>query len=65
MRYFEPGEEHWHGAAPDLFMTHIAMQEVDASSCFPNCIREARRRREARSKPSRRQRGLFTAAACT
>ena len=27
--YFEPGEEHWHGAAPDRFMTHIAMQEVD------------------------------------
>ena len=27
--YFEPGEEHWHGAAPDRFMTHFAMQEVD------------------------------------
>jgi quercetin dioxygenase-like cupin family protein len=27
--FFEPGEEHWHGAAPDRFMTHIAMQEVD------------------------------------
>jgi quercetin dioxygenase-like cupin family protein len=27
--YFEPGEEHWHGAAPDRFMAHIAMQEVD------------------------------------
>src|SRR2546430_9521403 len=27
--YFEPGEEHWHGAAPDRFMTHLAMQEVD------------------------------------
>ncbi len=27
--FFEPGEEHWHGAAPDLFMTHIAMAEVD------------------------------------
>lgn len=26
---FEPGEEHWHGAAPDRFMTHIAMQNVD------------------------------------
>ena len=21
--YFDPGEEHWHGAAPDRFMTHI------------------------------------------
>jgi len=27
--YFEPGEEHWHGAAPNRFMTHIAMLEVD------------------------------------
>ena len=27
--YFEPGEEHWHGAAPNRFMTHLAMQEVD------------------------------------
>ena len=27
--FFEPGEEHWHGAAPDRFMIHIAMLEVD------------------------------------
>jgi quercetin dioxygenase-like cupin family protein len=27
--FFEPGEEHWHGAAPGRFMTHIAMLEVD------------------------------------
>ena len=27
--FFEPGEEHWHGAAPDRFMTHLAMQEAD------------------------------------
>jgi quercetin dioxygenase-like cupin family protein len=26
--FFEPGEEHWHGAAPSRFMTHIAMLEV-------------------------------------
>jgi quercetin dioxygenase-like cupin family protein len=26
--FFEPGEEHWHGAAPTRFMTHIAMLEV-------------------------------------
>jgi quercetin dioxygenase-like cupin family protein len=24
-----PGEEHWHGAAPDHFMTHIALWETD------------------------------------
>ncbi len=28
--FFEPGEDHWHGAAPNRFMTHIAMLEVDA-----------------------------------
>ena len=27
--FFEPAEEHWHGAAPTRFMTHIAMLEVD------------------------------------
>jgi len=26
---FEPGERHWHGAAPTRFMTHLAMHEVD------------------------------------
>jgi quercetin dioxygenase-like cupin family protein len=27
--FFEPGEHHWHGAAPTRFMTHLAMVEVD------------------------------------
>jgi len=27
--FFEPDEEHWHGAAPTRFMTHLAMLEVD------------------------------------
>jgi quercetin dioxygenase-like cupin family protein len=27
--FFEPDEDHWHGAAPNRFMTHLAMQEVD------------------------------------
>jgi quercetin dioxygenase-like cupin family protein len=27
--FFEPGEEHWHGAAPNRFMTHLAMLQVD------------------------------------
>jgi quercetin dioxygenase-like cupin family protein len=26
--FFEPGEDHWHGAAPDRFMSHLAMLEV-------------------------------------
>ncbi len=29
--YFEPGEDHWHGASPTRFMTHIAIQEADES----------------------------------
>jgi quercetin dioxygenase-like cupin family protein len=29
--FFESGEDHWHGAAPDRFMTHLAMQEADDS----------------------------------
>jgi quercetin dioxygenase-like cupin family protein len=29
--FFEPGEEHWHGAAPKRFMAHIAIQESDDS----------------------------------
>ena len=27
--FFEPGEEHWHGAAATRFMTHIAIVQVD------------------------------------
>ena len=27
--FFDPGENHWHGAAPSRFMTHIAMLQVD------------------------------------
>lgn len=31
--WFEPGEKHWHGAAPDCAMTHIALQEeLDGSA---------------------------------
>jgi len=26
--WFEPGEKHWHGAAPDVAMSHIAMHEA-------------------------------------
>ncbi|MDQ3877770.1 MAG: cupin domain-containing protein [Actinomycetota bacterium] len=29
--YFEPDEEHWHGASATRFMTHIAIQEADDS----------------------------------
>jgi quercetin dioxygenase-like cupin family protein len=29
--FFEPGENHWHGATPTRFMVHIAMQQLDES----------------------------------
>jgi quercetin dioxygenase-like cupin family protein len=29
--FFEPGEEHWHGATPTRFMVHVAIQEADES----------------------------------
>jgi len=27
--FFEPGENHWHGAAPTRLMTHVAIQQAD------------------------------------
>ena len=27
--FFAPGEDHWHGAAPKRFMTHVSLVEVD------------------------------------
>jgi quercetin dioxygenase-like cupin family protein len=27
--FFEPGENHWHGATATRFMTHLAMQQAD------------------------------------
>ena len=29
--FFEPGENHWHGAPANRFMTHIAIQQADES----------------------------------
>src|SRR5438874_13357175 len=29
--FFEPGEDHWHGAAATRFMTHLALQLADDS----------------------------------
>ena len=34
--FFEPGEEHWHGAAATRFMTHIAMLQVDDDGASAN-----------------------------
>jgi quercetin dioxygenase-like cupin family protein len=27
--FFDPGEEHWHGAAPSRFMLHVAIAQAD------------------------------------
>jgi quercetin dioxygenase-like cupin family protein len=29
--FFEPNEDHWHGATPNGFMTHVAMHQADES----------------------------------
>ena len=34
--FFEPGEDHWHGAAPNRFMAHLAMLEVDEEGNLAN-----------------------------
>jgi quercetin dioxygenase-like cupin family protein len=34
--FFEPGEEHWHGAASNRFMTHLAMLDVDGQGNSAN-----------------------------
>jgi quercetin dioxygenase-like cupin family protein len=36
--FFAPGEEHWHGAAPDRFMAHVAMLEVDDAGNFADWL---------------------------
>jgi quercetin dioxygenase-like cupin family protein len=32
--FFEADEEHWHGAAPNRLMVHVAMQEADDEGRF-------------------------------
>ena len=27
--FFDPGEDHWHGAGPDTFMSHLSIVEAD------------------------------------
>jgi quercetin dioxygenase-like cupin family protein len=33
---FEPGERHWHGAAPTRTMSHLAIQQADAAGSAAN-----------------------------
>ena len=58
--FFEPGEEHWHGAAATRFMTHIAMlqrrrrgQHRDVGRPC-HATRSTRRRRPSPSERSER-----------
>jgi quercetin dioxygenase-like cupin family protein len=32
--FFEPGEHHWHGAAPTRFMAHVVIQQADDEGNF-------------------------------
>ena len=32
--FFEPGEEHWHGATPSRFMAHVAIHQADEDGSF-------------------------------
>lgn len=32
--FFEPGENHWHGAAPTRFMAHVVIQQADDEGNF-------------------------------
>src|SRR5688500_8379176 len=34
--FFEPGEKHWHGAAPNRFMVHFAIHQADESGSHVN-----------------------------
>ena len=45
---FEPDEDHWHGAAPNRFMAHLALNEVDARPRRRELGRQGGRRRVRR-----------------
>jgi quercetin dioxygenase-like cupin family protein len=36
--FFEPGEEHWHGASPTRLMTHLALQQADEDGNAANWL---------------------------
>ena len=40
-----PGEEHWHGAAPDRFMTHLSIAEGEPSGATTSPTTNTPRRR--------------------
>jgi quercetin dioxygenase-like cupin family protein len=52
--FFEPGEKHWHGAAPTRFMTHVAMQQSERRRQRRDLGRARHRRRVPRGTVDRR-----------
>jgi quercetin dioxygenase-like cupin family protein len=34
--FFEPDEDHWHGATPERFMAHLALNETDEDHVVAN-----------------------------
>ena len=52
--FFEPGEEHWHGAAATRFMTHLAMRRGRRGGP-PGDVGRARHRRGVRRRSARRR----------
>src|SRR5207245_176842 len=49
--FFEAGEDHWHGATPNRFMTHLAMQPVDEAGPAAGRPRHPLSRRVRRVPP--------------
>ena len=58
--FFEPGEEHWHGAHPNRFMTHTAFQQADERGSPDRLLGPTRQRRRVRTgAPGRGRRTLM------
>jgi quercetin dioxygenase-like cupin family protein len=60
--FFEPNEDHWHGAAPNRFMVHLALNEIDEEHVAANwgersATRSTRPRRPAPADPDSPDRG--------
>src|SRR5437870_13113778 len=47
--FFEPGEDHWHGAASTRLMTHIAMQQADDEGNVVSCADHVRAEEDSRA----------------
>jgi quercetin dioxygenase-like cupin family protein len=51
--FFEPGENHWHGAAPDRFMAHVAMQQQDETGAVVSWGRHVTDEEYGAARPAR------------